>query len=75
MQEGDTKRFIELVETVEDCWLDMKKLSMDKEMSSITVISEIERLTPSVQLREWVIMKQRLKLVSSSEQFGPSSNS
>ena len=67
IQEGDTKKFIELVETVETSWLDMKRLNLEKEMNSITIVSQIEKLIPPVQLREWVIRKHQLS--SDMDQF------
>ena len=51
--------------------MDVKRLKLEKEMSSITVISQIEKLIPPIQLREWVILKQRSRLISSEDQFEP----
>lgn len=50
-----------MVEVVENCWLDLKKIKLVYEMNTSTMMSQIEKLLPVVQKMEWIIMKQELK--------------
>lgn len=65
--EGDSKKFIEMVETVEGCWLILKRMGLGKEMDNATMISEIEKLLPSIQKREWALLKIKLKHTAFSD--------
>ena len=67
--EDDMQRFIHLVEVVEGCWLDMKKLGLQNEMSHVTIVSQIEKLLQPPQLREWARMKLSTKTSDGSSQF------
>jgi hypothetical protein len=62
IQEGDHMKFISLVETVETCWLDLKRMKLESEMNTATMISQIEKLLPPLQKREWALRKQRFEL-------------
>ena len=57
--EDDTKKFINMVDVVERCWLDLKRLGLESEMNTTVMISQIERLLPNVQKREWSLQKHR----------------
>lgn len=50
-----------MVEVVENCWLDLKKIELVYEMNTSTMVSQREKLLPVVQKMEWIIMKQELK--------------
>ena len=52
--ESDYEKFIATVKRIEECWLDIKKAKLEKEMSNISVISIIERLLPTEQKKEWI---------------------
>ncbi|KAK3108518.1 hypothetical protein FSP39_009688 [Pinctada imbricata] len=56
---GDNLCFINSVETVERCYLDLKRMNLEREMNSATMISEIEKILPSLQKREWILQKQK----------------
>jgi hypothetical protein len=60
--EGDHMKFISMVETVETCWLDLKRMKLESEMNTATMISQIEKLLPPLQKREWALRKQRFQL-------------
>jgi hypothetical protein len=62
IQEGDHMKFISMVETVETCWLDLKRIKLESEMNTAPMISEIEKLLPPLQKREWALRKQRFEL-------------
>ncbi|CAC5363493.1 unnamed protein product [Mytilus coruscus] len=57
VQEGDNMKFISLVETVEKCWLDLKRMNLEAEMNTATMVSQIEKLLPPIQKREWALRK------------------
>ena len=61
IKDGDNRGFISMVETVENCWLDLRKAGLESEMNTSTMVSQIEKILPGVQKREWVIYKQGLK--------------
>ncbi|KAK3089754.1 hypothetical protein FSP39_006215 [Pinctada imbricata] len=57
--DGDNLCFINSVETIERCYLDLKRMNLEREMNSATMISEIEKILPSLQKREWILQKQK----------------
>ena len=59
--EGDTKSFIRVVEKLERCWLDMKRMSLEKEMNTTSMVSFIEKIMPSTQKREWVLWSEQYR--------------
>ena len=59
IRENDSTGFISLVETIERCWLDLKKLGLEGEMDTASMVSYTERLLPRLQMREWVLFKRR----------------
>ena len=59
LKEDDSIGLINLVNTVERRWLDLKKLNLEKEMNTSTMTSHVERLLSPIQKREWTIYKQR----------------
>jgi hypothetical protein len=67
--EGDHMKFISMVETVETCWLDLKRMKLESEMNTATMISQIEKLLPPLQKREWALRKQRFQSKSLSTPF------
>ena len=52
LKENDSAWLINLVNTVERCWLDLKKINLEREMNTSTMTSYVERLLPSIQKRE-----------------------
>ena len=58
--EDDAKGFINMVDKVERCWLDLDKMSMSSEMSCANVVSSIEKVLPATQKREWVILAESI---------------
>ena len=67
--EGDSNKFLELVDTVERCWLEMKRLDVKEEMNNVTMVTEIEKLLPNQLLREWCIQKAEFQLALRRDQF------
>ncbi|XP_047499242.1 uncharacterized protein LOC125046242 [Penaeus chinensis] len=55
ISDGDTKGFIKMVDQVEQCWLDLKRVNLSDELNTANVVSHIEKILPSLQKREWVI--------------------
>lgn len=49
--DGDHLCFINSVEVIERCYLDLKRVNMDREINTTTLISEIEKILPPVQKR------------------------
>ena len=61
VDDDNPKAFIEMVDKVEKCWLDLKKMGMESEMDNATMTSRVEKLLPSVQRREWSLQKLKSK--------------
>lgn len=59
VKDGEHREFVSMVDVVDNCWLDLKKMDLEREMDTSTMVSQIERLLPSVQKREWALQKQR----------------
>ena len=67
--EGDNMKFIEFVEIVEQCWLEVKKLDMKEEMNNVTMVTEIEKLMPFHLLREWCTQKDEFQSSHTKNNF------
>ncbi|XP_045117673.1 uncharacterized protein LOC123508205 [Portunus trituberculatus] len=59
--EGNPSKFIEMVNMVERAYLDLDRLGLSSEMNTVTMVSQVEKLLPSVQKREWVKILQTIK--------------
>ena len=55
INDGDSKKFIAMVDVIERCWLDLKRMDLSEEMDTVAMVSMIEKLLPPVQKREWII--------------------
>ena len=53
IKEGENKRFIELVDAVEDGYKDLKRPGLEREITTTSSISIIERKLPANIKREW----------------------
>ena len=53
IKEGENKRFIELVDAVEDGYKDLKRLGLEREITTTSSISIVERKLPANIKREW----------------------
>ena len=53
IKEGENKRFIELVDAVEDGYKDLKRLGLEREITTTSSVSIIERGLPANIKREW----------------------
>ncbi|XP_043208351.1 uncharacterized protein LOC122373955 isoform X4 [Amphibalanus amphitrite] len=52
--EGDSRKFINMVDVIERNWLELQRLGMQQEMNNTTMVTMIEKLLPRTQQREWV---------------------
>ena len=57
--DGDCSKFVVMVEKVEKCWLDLSKMSLESAMDTTVMVSQVEKLLPSIQKREWALLRQR----------------
>ena len=53
IKEGENKRFIEFVDAVEDGYKDLKRLGLEREITTTSSVSIIERKLPANIKREW----------------------
>ena len=54
------KLLIKMIETIERAWQDLKGMGLEAEMNTSLMISQIEKLLPHVQKREWTLACQNL---------------
>ena len=73
VRENDSSGFIYLVNTIEKCFLDLKKLGLEREMDTSAMVSHVERLLPRLQMREWTVLKRRRVVNDSIGKPGTSS--
>ena len=50
--EGDGKGFVKMVERVERCYLDLKKMNLTSEINTTNMVSHIEKILPPLQKQE-----------------------
>ena len=55
--DGDYKALHRMIETIENCWLDLKRMNLEAEMDTTSMLSTVEKLLPEVQKREWTLQK------------------
>ncbi|XP_068214422.1 uncharacterized protein [Palaemon carinicauda] len=60
LNDSDDRKLINLINTVEKVWLDVSNLNLTTELENTTVLTQVERLLPSVLKREWAIKVQEL---------------
>lgn len=58
--ESNSRKFINMVDIVEKAYLDLEKLNLSGEMNTVTMVSQIEKLLPLAQKREWVKILQKI---------------
>ena len=59
--DGDNRKLVAAIDTIEQCWLDMKRFKLEKEMSTVSVISLIEKVLPRDQKKEWVKIYHKIE--------------
>ena len=57
--DGDSKALYKMIETVENCWLDLQRMNLEAEMDTTSMLSTIEKLLPDLQKGEWTLQKQK----------------
>ena len=58
--ENNNSKMLELINTLERGWYDLKKLKKENEIENITVITYIEKLLPSNTMHDWAITRHKL---------------
>ena len=51
ISDGNPREFMDMVDIVERAYLDLEKLDFSEEMNTVTMVSYIEKLLPSLQKR------------------------
>ncbi|XP_068233730.1 uncharacterized protein [Palaemon carinicauda] len=54
ISEGDSESFIRMVDKIEQCYLYLDQMSLASELNTANMTSQIEKLLPPTQKREWV---------------------
>lgn len=60
VNDDDHVKLLKMIETIERAWQDLKGMNLENEMDTTLMISQIEKLLPSVQKREWTLIRQGL---------------
>ena len=58
--EGDNKKLIVMINTVEKVWLDIDNLGQSQELENTTVFTQVKKLLPTTLRREWAIKVQSI---------------
>jgi len=53
IREGESKKFVELINVIDDGYRDLKRLGLEKEITTTSSVSIIERKLPNDAKREW----------------------
>ena len=54
VNDNDNMSFINMVTIIEQCYLDLKKVDLEQEMNSVTIVSMIEKILPRSVKRDWI---------------------
>ena len=49
-----------MVGIVEKCWLDLRKMGINSEMDTAVMVSQVERLLPTLEKRQCALIRQKL---------------
>ncbi|XP_068223879.1 uncharacterized protein [Palaemon carinicauda] len=60
LNDGDSKRLVYMIKAVERAWLDMRKIGLESEMKTTSIVTLVERLLPPTLKRNWVIKSQKV---------------
>ena len=60
LQEGDSRRLVHMIKVVERAWLDMKKICLESEMKTTSMVTSVERMLPATLKRSWVLQAQKV---------------
>ncbi|XP_068250243.1 uncharacterized protein [Palaemon carinicauda] len=60
LNDGDLKRLVYMIKVVERAWLDMRKIGLESEMKTTSIVTLVERLLPPTLKRNWVIKSQKV---------------
>ena len=53
--EGDSKKLVQSVNIIERAWLDMCRMDLESEMSSVAIVTLVERILPRRLQHDWVL--------------------
>ncbi|KAL9955853.1 hypothetical protein ACROYT_G037242 [Oculina patagonica] len=62
IREGESKKFVELINVIDDGYRDLKRLGLEKEITTTSSVSIIERKLPNDVKREWAKLPVQEKL-------------
>ncbi|CAC5421180.1 unnamed protein product [Mytilus coruscus] len=74
VQEGDNMKFISVVETVEKCWLDLKRMNLEAEMNTATMRKKSALEYMESDLREYGTAKGKINTFDANESENDENN-
>ena len=69
VKEDDQAGLIAMITIVERCWLDLRRLKLEREMNTSTMTTIIKKLLPMTQKWEWILYKQHNLEPTATEKF------
>ena len=60
VSDDDSSKFLKMIEVVEKSWQDLKGMGLEAEMNTSLMTSQVEKLLPPIQKREWTLARQTL---------------
>ena len=67
--DGNNIKFLRFIEVVEKSWLDLKGMGLEREMNTSIMISKIEKLIPTLQRREWALVRRKMMSIKKTCSF------
>ena len=70
IREGESKKFVEFVDMIEDSYRDLKRLGIEKEITTTSSVSTIESKLPPDHRKEWArLVSLRKSTVDKTDKF------
>ena len=70
IREGESKKFVEFVDMIEDSYRDLKRLGIEKEITTTSSVSTIESKLPPDHRKEWArLVSSRKSTVDKTDKF------
>ena len=70
IREGESKKFVEFVDMIEDSYRDLKRLGIEKEITTTSSVSIIESKLPPDHRKEWArLVSSRKSTVDKTDKF------
>ena len=60
VDDDDSKRFVQMVDVIERCYLDLKKVNLQSEMNTVFMLGQFEKKLPASRMHDWALEKHKI---------------